>query len=627
MAVSRRRFFSTSTTIGAAAAASMLEAPAEHASAAHTHTATRWMEAKINPASVVTTSTLPSYAIIALNRMGYGPRPGDVDAFAALGATPDARLQAYVDQQLNPDAINDSECDAKLAAARLKIKYDAKTDDPDPAKNYPARNEAATLGTLDQTIGDLWPRARSIQPYIPYQERIRPFEEVRVAAWIRAVHSKRQMKEVLVDFWHNHFNVNINSDGAIAATFPLYDRIMRTNCLGNFRTFLEQVAKSVAMLIYLDNASSMAGGGEGANENYARELFELHTLGSDNYLKFYNNQDGVGAITYNGKQYPRGYVDEDVYAAANCLTGWTIANGYWRLPGPDPKPNTGEFFYSESWHNNDPKIVLSIDGRRTIAGNQAPLKDAQDLFTLLASHPGAARSVCTKLCRRLIADDPPGSVVEAAVATWMANISAPDQLKKVIRAILLSNEFKSAWGQKMKRPFDFLVSYFRATGAELPVDEIVADPNGGSYWGSFFYNVSATGHKLFEWATPTGHPDRATYWASTNGMLRRWNLPYTLTQSWGGHVSIDLRTQTDAALPGGNCIQIVDFWIDRLCGYTINPSVRQELIDFLAQKAQGGDPNQAPKPMNGEPNNAQLITDRISAMVQLLAMSPDFQAR
>jgi uncharacterized protein (DUF1800 family) len=628
MAVSRRRFLSTTTTIGAAAAAAnMLEAPAEHADAALAETATRWAHAQISPSSVVTTGTLPSYAIIALNRMGYGARPGDVAAFVALGATPDARLTAYVDQQLNPDAIDDSECDAKLAAARLKIKYDAKTDDPDPDRNYPAKNEAAPLGTLNQTIADLWPRARGITPYRPNAERYRPFEEVRVAAWVRAIHSKRQLKEVLIDFWHNHFNVNINTDSVIAATFPLYDRIMRTHCLGNFRTMLEEVAKSVAMLTYLDNASSMAGGGEGANENYARELFELHTLGSDNYLKFYNNQDGVGAITYNGKQYARGYVDEDVYAAANCLTGWTTANGYWRLPGPDPKPNTGEFFYAGSWHNNDPKIVLSIDGRRTIPGNQAPLKDAQDLFTMLADHPGTARSVCTKLCRRLIADEPPSSVIEAAVAVWMANVSAPDQLKKVIRTILLSNEFKSTWGQKMKRPFDFLVAYFRATNATLPVDELVADPNGGSYWSSFFWNIGATGHKMFEWATPTGHPDRATYWASTNGMLRRWNLPYVLTQSWGGHVGIDLRGQTDAAVPGGSCIQIVDFWIDRLCGYTINPSVRQELIDFMAQKSQGGDPNQPPKPMNGEPNTAELISTRISAMVQLLAMSPDFQAR
>ena len=146
MAVSRRRFLNTSTAIGAAAAAaSLVEAPAEQAQAALTQTATRWRDAMASPDSVVTTSSLPSYAIIALNRMGYGPRPGDTAAFAALGATPDAQLQAYVDQQLSPDTLDDSACDALLAAARLKIKYDAKTNDPDPAKNYPARNEAAPL--------------------------------------------------------------------------------------------------------------------------------------------------------------------------------------------------------------------------------------------------------------------------------------------------------------------------------------------------------------------------------------------------------------------------------------------------------------------------------------------------
>ena len=182
------------------------------------------------------------------------------------------------------------------------------------------------------------------------------------------------------------------------------------------------------------------------------------------------------------------------------------------------------------------------------------------------------------------------------MAVWMANISAPDQIKKVVRTILLSNEFKSTWGQKMKRPFEFLVSYFRATNAaRCRSTRCWPDPNDGDYWGSFFWNIGATGHKLFEWATPTGHPDRASYWASTNGMLRRWNLPYIAHAELGRPCDVSIcAAQTDAAVPGGSCIQIVDYWIDRLCGYTINPSVRQELIDFLAQKAQGGDPNAAP---------------------------------
>jgi uncharacterized protein (DUF1800 family) len=630
MAVTRRRFIGTTATIGAAAAAAdVLATQPQHADAAFGEAAAHLLAAEVQPAGVTGTATLPSLAVIALNRMGYGPRPGDVAAFVALGATPDERLLAYVDQQLNPDAIADAECDAKLAAARLKIKYDAKTDDPDPYKNYPARNEAAPLGTLNQQIAELWPRAQGqIGQYRVHAERVRPFEEVRVATWLRAIYSKRQLKELLIEFWHNHFNVNAGSDTTIAATFPLYDRIMRTHCLGNFRAMLEEVGKSVAMMYYLDNISNKAGGGEGGNENYARELFELHTLGSDNYLKFYDNKNGVGEITYNNVIYPRGYVDSDIYEAALCFSGWTIANGNWQLPGPDPKPNTGEFFYSQSWHDTGPKIVLSIDGTRTVDANQAALKDGRDVYTMLASHPGTARHVCGKLCRRLIGDTPPTTVIEAAVAAWMANINAPDQLRQVVRTILLSGEFRTSWDRKMKRPFEFLVSYFRATNATMPVDEVpVGDPNGGAYWSSFFWQIGATGHKLFEWATPTGHPDRAEYWASTNGMLRRWNLPYVLTQNWGGRVAIDLRAQTDAALPGGSCIQIVDYWISRLCGFTINPAVRDELINFMAQKAQGGDPTQPPRPMNGEPNTAQLITDRLNAMVQLLAMSPDFQAR
>jgi uncharacterized protein (DUF1800 family) len=616
MAVSRRRFIATTATVGAASA---LETQVKHVDAAFSETASQLFRSPPGSNSVMSTTTLPSYAVIALNRMGFGPRPGDVAAFVALGATPDARLQAYVNQQLNPDAINDSACDAKLTAARLKIKYDAKTDDPDPNKNYPARNEAAPLGTLAQQLSELWPRALGqIGANRVWSERMRPFEEVRVATWLRAVYSNRQLKEVLVDFWHNHFNVNINSDAAIAATLPLYDRLIRTHCLGNFRAFLEEVAKSIAMLYYLDNISNKAGGGEGGNENYSRELFELHTLGSDNYLKFYDDRGSVGTITYNGQSYPRGYIDRDIYETARCLSGWTLNNGHWE----HPTPNDGTFLFFNDWHDNALKIVLATN----FPYNQG-LNDGKKVFDLLAGHPGTARFICTKLCRRLIADDPPSSVVDAAVAVWMANISAPDQLKQVVRTILLSAEFKGTWGQKMKRPFEFLVSYFRATNATLPVDEIVADPNGGNYWSSFFWNIGASGHKLFEWATPTGHPDRASYWASTNGMLRRWNLPYVLTQSWGGNVDVDLRGQTDAEIPNGSCIQIVDYWIGRLCGYTINATVRQELINFMAQKSQGGDPTQPPKPMNGEPNTAQLITDRLTAMVQLLAMSPDFQSR
>lgn len=604
MSLSRRRFLST-VGMGAGAAGALELAGDWPALAA---------PAGLAPAAA---AGQPPLAVIALNRMGFGPRKGEIAAFNALGASDDARLQAYLEQQLNPGALADTLCDARLQAARLTIRYDAYSD-PDPAKSYPARHQALPLSTLGQQLAQLWPRAQGQAPYLAWAERVRPADEVIAATWLRAVYSKRQLNELLVEFWHNHFNVNVGADSAIAATFPLYDRLMRAHCLGNFRTLLEQVAQSQAMLYYLNNVTNKAGGGEGGNENYARELFELHTLGSDNYLKLYDDRDGVGTITYNGKTYARGYIDRDVYEAARCLSGWTLNDGHWE----HPLPNDGTFLFFNNWHDNALKIVLG----ETFDYNQG-IDDGKQLLTLLSEHPGTARHICAKLCRRLVADNPPPALVEAAVATWMAHLSAPDQLKRVVRTIVLSSEFRSTWGQKIKRPFELVASYLRATGAELPVDQVLADPSAGDYWGSLLWNYGHAGHQLFEWPTPTGFPDLASYWASTNGMLRRWNLPYLLTQPWGGNVALDLRAQTDADVPGGSCVQIVDYWIGRLCGYAIEPAVRQALIAFLAQSAQGGDPSQPPKPMSGEPNTAELISQRLAAAVQLLAISPAFQVR
>lgn len=538
-----------------------------------------------------------------MHRMAFGPRPGDIDRVRSMG------LVAYIDEQLAPEAIDDSACDTQISQARLKIRYNA-------GSTYPARNEAAPLTLLDASVSDLWART-NFQTPMDFNERLRPFAEVRVATFIRAVHSKRQLKEVLVDFWHNHFNVNATSEMTISCGLPTYDRMLRANCLGNFRSMLEQVAKSTCMLYALDNVSNKAGGGEGGNENFARELFELHTLGSDNYFKF--GQGGnVGTITYNGKTYVQGYIDEDVYEAASCFTGWTVANGSWELP--QNLPVTGEFYYYPDWHWTGQKRVLGT----TIPRNQPDLSDGLLVIKMLAEHPGTARHVCQKLCRRLISDTPPADVVEAAVAVWMANLDAADQLKKVVRAILTSNAFKTTWAGKVKRPVEAAASYIRATNATLPVDTYDPNkPNDGDYWNALFWQIALAGQRLFEWPTPTGHPDLASYWSSTNGLLRRWNMTYLFAQSWGGNVAVDLVGQTTMTQ---TCTQIVDFWIGRICGFTINSTVRQELIAFMAQ---GGDPNQPPKATSGRPDwgDANALKDRLAAMVQLLAAAPDAHMR
>lgn len=573
MAISRRRFLGGGAALTAAATA-----------AAHLQPQPAQAE---TPRTNAGLTALPALEVIALNRMAYGPRPGDIERVRTMG------FNAYVEEQLAPAAIDDSDCDSRLAAVRLRL-----------------LDQLLPLAALSKPIAELW-YLTDYNTLLDDAERKRPFHEVRVATWIRAVYSRRQLQEVLVDFWHNHFNINAASDVRIQVALPSYDRdVIRTHCLGNFRTLLEAVAGSTAMLYYLDNVHNRASSGVSGNENYARELFEQHTLGVANYLRGYTNAEGVSA---NADGHAHGYVDMDVYEAARCFSGWTVANG------ENNRAGTGEFFYDPDWHDPDAKTVLSVDGQPTIAAGQGA-QDGRLVLDMLARHRETARNLCTKLCRRLIADNPPASVIDAAVDTWMAHLDADDQIRRVVRTILLSEAFQSTWGQKIKRPFAAIISYLRATGAELPSDTLdIAD----SYWMRIFNEYQHTGQRLFAWPTPAGHPDLMSYWANSNGMLRRWELPFVLAQNWGGNVQVDLLGQVDL---NATCVQIVDAWIARLCGYTISSNTRQALIDFLAQ---GGDPDQPPQPTAEPPDwgDPLAVQDRALTLVQLLAASPDFQAR
>jgi uncharacterized protein (DUF1800 family) len=520
--------------------------------------------------------TPPPFEVIALNRMAYGPRPGDLARVRAMGLT------AYVDEQLNPNDANDAEGNARLAAARLRIQYAA-------TGSTPAVDEQRPLRTVIENwnLGQLWP----LRNHPAFQERNRPADEVRGATWVRAIYSKWQLREVLVEFWHNHFNVDAYmGDSRITATWPLYDQIMRRNALGNFRTMLEEVAKSVAMQYYLDNAVSRDGP---ANENYARELFELHTLGQPNYLNnLYNRwRDVPGALTGN----PVGYIDQDVYEAARAFTGWTIANGQ-TLASSLRAPDTGEFYYYDGWHDNAQKRVLAFE----IDPNQPPQLDGKQVLDLVANHPGTARYVCTKLCQRLVADEPPAELVQRAADAWTASRAAPDQIRQTVRAILLAPEFTATWGAKVKRPFELIAAFVRATGAEFTLN------------ASLFSTVSEMGYRHFNWAPPTGHPDDAPYWLSTNVMLRRWNVLLTLI---GGSLgaTFDLPAQSPA---GATSRQIVDFWIDRLLGRQLPTATRDRIVDFLRQ-TQAAD----------VPPTGSDQASRISHTVALIGMTPEYQER
>lgn len=567
-------------------------------------------------AAAAVTAALPPLAVIVYNRLAYGPRPNDIAAFNSRPGDDIAKLTAWVDEQLNPASIVDAECDARLAAARIKIRYDA-----DMNNKYPAVNEARPLQLLNSNTADLWQRVSNGA----WPERMRGFEEVRVATWLRARHSERQLYELLVDFWHNHFNVNAGAEAMIASMLPVYDRaVIRTHALGNFRVFLEEVAKSTVMMYYLDNYNNVASGGEGGNENYARELFELHTFSTDNYFKFYDDRTQIPKLP-DGVT-PAGYIDGDVYEAASCLTGWTI------------NKTNGNFVFDPNTHYNGTKEVLGRIIRPSdvdVKGN--PQREAQIVYDMLANHPGVARNIIGKLCRRLISDDisAMGDLIDEAVAVWIAQKDAPDQLRQVVRVILLSAEFRATWGKKVKRPFEAVMSYLRATNAELPIDVAslpksntnpTPDPNKGGFWDGLFWTYGPTGHRLFEWPTPTGHPDLATYWTSTNSTLRRWNLPYLLTQEWSGNVKMPDITDWNPDAETRTVTQIVDAWIERLFGYAIPDASRQAIITFFAA---GSSPIERPKPTAKAPdwNNNDGLKQRYISMIQLLVATPGYHNR
>lgn len=510
----------------------------------------------------------PSAEVIAMSRMAFGPRPDYASEISNAGG-----ITGYIDQQLNPTAIVDTECDNRLAALNFQ--------------------------TLNLSLTQLWNGYYRSTSYPTYYT---PFWEVRNAAFIRAVYSKRQLLEVLVDFWHNHLNVQA-SQSPIRSVFAQYDRdVIRAHALGNFRAMLEAMARSTAMLYYLDNVYSEDSG---PNENFARELFELHTLSAEFYHPEYTI-DNVPAGFYTNNV---GYIDSDVYESARAFTGWSVANGDSQSGGI----NDGSFKYKETWHDRFQKLVLG----HQIPNDQAPLKDGHDVLDYVATHPATATNIAKKLCRRLIGDNPPQAVVDAAKATFLANPAASDQLKQVVRAILISTEFQTTWGQKVKRPFEHVVSALRAVSVPNSITQPVNTFASG-YSDAIYGYFNPIGQPLFEWAPPTGYPDQAGYWLSSNGLLKRWNFfNYACELNSGGTwsritgIKIDLRAEMPADRTTAN--QIVDFWLDRILHRPIEPADRSALVTFMAQ---GTNPD--------TPLSTNTINSRLRGLAALIFNSPYF---
>jgi uncharacterized protein (DUF1800 family) len=342
------------------------------------------------------------------------------------------------------------------------------------------------------------------------------------------------------------------------------------------------------MLFYLDNYINQVAG---FNENYARESHELHTLGTENYLGVI--ADPTGIPKEDGVAI--GYCDNDVYEAARCFTGWRVNNGQSGAPG-----NDGTFYYHDAWHDKANKLYMG----QYIGAGGAPLADGNKVLDTLAFHPGTARYIAGKLCRRLIGDNPPQSIIDTAANVFFTHHDDPDQIKAVVRTIVLSTEFKTTWGDKVKRPFEAAATILRATGANF------TNPNN-----TFWYYYESAGQALFSRRSPDGYPDRKSDWSNTTSLMQRWRFANLLVQGYLGNITVNLVSQ----MPGGTTTPnaIVDFWINRLLGRPLDPaSNRAAIVSFMAQ---GFNPN--------NPLPSEDIADRLPHMVALILMAPDFQWR
>jgi hypothetical protein len=388
-----------------------------------------------------------------LSRAAYGPWPGDLDRVRTMGA------ERWIEEQLAPDRIDDAACD--LRARRFETIW----HEPGTCYEYrkPVLREEITRHTL-----------------------------------LRGVYSKRQLFEVMVGFWTDHLNIDLEKGDCIYLKASDDRLVIRAHALGKFKELIRASATSPAMLVYLDGKENKKGSpGDVPNENYARELLELHTLGVDG-----------------------GYTQLDVFEAARCLTGWRLRTG-WRK---------GTVYFDASLHDDDEKRVL---GQLIPAGGGAA--DLERVVDIACRHPSTAKHIAAKLVRRFVSEDVPASLVSSAADVFTAT---DGDIKSLLRAILTSDEFKAAKGLKFKRPFQYIVSSLRALGADTHAHQPLIE------------YLQRMGQGPFQHPTPDGYPDRAAPWLGT--LLWRWNFAFALASNRVPtvNVALDQLAQAIGAIGG-----------------------------------------------------------------------------
>ncbi|HVP00550.1 MAG TPA: DUF1800 domain-containing protein [Bryobacteraceae bacterium] len=567
-----------------------------------------------------------------LDRLTFGPRPGDVEAVKKIG------VKKWIDLQLHPERIAENpELEAKLApletlrlsqgqteasyptpqmiravaqgrqplpedpvaraaverqVRRLKVKKDE--NDADPVQPAVPLNKLLTqdqirmlrTGTADEkkdvlasipqeqidevVIAMPQPMRGQLMPLAPEPLR-RKFMLANAPQQViaydlsegklyRAILSNRQLQEQLVDFWYNHFNVFLDK-GNDRYLVPTYEReAIRPHVLGHFRDLLEATATAPAMLFYLDNWQSVApevarrqNKGKqtrGLNENYGRELLELHTLGVDG-----------------------GYTQKDVTEVARCFTGWTIKN-----------PQAGSTYtYNDRVHDKGEKIVLGV---KIPAGGG--IDDGEKVLDILARHPSTARFVSRKLAQRFVADEPPKELLDRMAKTFQ---DTNGDIRAVMTAMLTSKEFQShgAYQAKVKTPFEMIVSAVRATGADVDYAFPLAN------------RIAQLGQPLYRKLEPTGYSNTNAEWINSASLLARMNFALDLTQNKVPGSKVDQTRFNDDPVHTA-----------RMMLFTDPTASTREAIEKALAEQKAKDPNTPPSP----------------AMVAGLVIgSPDFQRR
>jgi uncharacterized protein (DUF1800 family) len=367
--------------------------------------------------------------------------------------------------------------ESKALVERLVARYTQRRDNETPRQAMPLRRGAAR-GRLASVPTEA--RRKLLLNLAPPQVVVHDLVESKI---YRAIYSKRQLAEVLTDFWFNHFNVFLDK-GADRYLTTSYERDgIRPHVLGNFRTLLQATAEHPAMLFYLDNWQSVAPGARagrrarGLNENYARELLELHTLGVDG-----------------------GYTQKDIVEVARCFTGWTIREPFGRA----------EFYFNDRVHDKGEKVVLGV----TIPAGGGK-EDGQRVLDILAGHPSTAKFVSRKLAQRFVSDEPPAKLVAAMAATFR---KTHGELREVMRTMLKAPEFWStaAYRAKVKSPFEMVVSAVRATDADV------------TFAFGLAQKIGDLGQPLYRKQEPTGYPNTGGEWVNSAGLLGRMNLALDL---------------------------------------------------------------------------------------------------